>query len=115
MAQILAVLGLSSSVGGAIGGAMSGAIWWNTLPGALERALPEESKDLLDTVYGSIVEQMKYDFGTPIRTAVIVGYGEAQKRMCIAATCVLVLGWIGVLMMRDVRLADVRNVKGRVL
>ena len=57
MAQILAVLGLSSSVGGAIGGAMSGAIWWNTLPGALADALPEESKDVLDTVYSSIVDR----------------------------------------------------------
>ena len=115
MAQILAVLGLSSSVGGAIGGAMSGAIWWNTLPSALAKALPEESKDLLNDIYGSIVVQMSYPFGTPIRDAVLVGYGEAQKRMCIAATCVLVLGWLGVLMFRDVRLADVRNVKGRVL
>lgn len=115
MAQILALLGLSSSVGGAIGGAMSGAIWWNTLPGALAAALPEESKDVLDTVYSSIIEQLNYPMGSPIRTAVIVGYGEAQKRMCIAATCVLVLGWIGVLMFKDVRLADVRNVKGRVL
>ncbi len=115
MAQILALLGLSSSVGGAIAGAMSGAIWWNTVPGALAKALPQESSELLDEIYGDITKQMSYDFGTPIRTAINAAYGEAQKRMCIAATVVLVLGWLSVLTWRDVRLADVRTVKGRVL
>jgi hypothetical protein len=115
VAQILALLGLSSSVGGAIGSSISGAIWTNTLPGALIAALPEGEKDLWSDIYASIVTQLSYPLGSPVRDAILEAYGIAQKRMTIAATSVLVLSFVCVFLWRDIRVSEIRNVKGRVL
>jgi len=115
MAAILAVLGLFSSVGGAIGSSMSGAIWTNTLPGALADKLPEASKHLAAEIYGSLVVQLSYPMGDPVRTAIIEAYAVAQERMTIAATAVLVLGWVAIAFWRDIRIDEIKNVKGRVL
>ncbi|KFY65537.1 hypothetical protein V496_02480 [Pseudogymnoascus sp. VKM F-4515 (FW-2607)] len=80
VAAILAVLGLSAAVGGAIGSSMAGAIWTNTLPAALEAALPESEKANAAKIYGSLKVQLEFDWGSEARMAIIKAYAMAQER-----------------------------------
>lgn len=114
VAAILAVLGLSAAVGGAIGSSMAGAIWTNTLPAALEAALPESEKANTAKIYGSLKVQLEFDWGSEERVAIIKAYAMAQERMTIAATSVLVLMFVCIVVWRDYKIKDMKNVKGMV-
>lgn len=115
VAAMLALIGLFSSVGGAIGAAISGAIWSNTVPEALIAALPEGSKDLASSIYASLVVAEGYPVGGAIRDAIDEAYGVAQRRLTIAATCFIVLLVPFVWMWRDFRVKELRQVRGRVV
>jgi hypothetical protein len=112
VAAILAVLGLSAAVGGAIGSSMAGAIWTNTLPDALVAALPEAEKARAGEIYGSLREQLEFDWGGEARTAVVQAYGVAQKRMTIASTSVVVLMFVCIIVWKDYRVKDMKKSKG---
>lgn len=114
VAAILAVLGLSAAVGGAIGSSMAGAIWTNTLPAALEAALPESEKANAAKIYGSLKVQLEFEWGSEARMAIIKAYAMAQERMTIAATSVLVLTFVCIVVWRDYKIKDMKNVKGMV-
>ena len=115
VAVMLALIALFSSVGGAIGSSVVGAIWTNTLPSELERLLPSDLKSNSTAIYDSLVVQLSYPMGSPARNAIIEAYGIAQKRMCIAATCVLLLGLGAVLSWRNIDVRQHKQVKGRVV
>jgi hypothetical protein len=118
VAAVLAFIGLFSSIGGGIGSAISGAIWTNTVPGELERLLPDNLKAQAFTIYGDITQQLAYPMGSPARMAIQEAFGVAQKRMCICATAVLVLAWIWVAIWKDIPVGGMegkKNLKGRVL
>lgn len=90
--MLLAILGLSSSVGGAIGQAVSAAIYANTFPQALLRALPESAKADYLTIYeGGYTVQTTYAVGTEIRDAIDYAWGYNQKYSCISALAILIL------------------------
>ncbi|TAQ84630.1 hypothetical protein B7494_g7035 [Chlorociboria aeruginascens] len=114
VASMLALIGLFSSVGGAIGQAISGAIYTNTFPGALDRALPGNTT-LNALLYGSLTVQLEYPIGTPERTAVIEAYGYSQKCLTIAATAFLIPAFLWVAIWKDFKVKELRQVKGRVL
>lgn len=114
VAPLLALLALASSVGGAIGSAVSGAIWTNTLYSKLLEYLPAETIDMAADIYGDLDLQLSYPMGDPTRTAIIKAYGVAQQRMCIAGTAVLALGYVGVFMWKNVKVSDIKQVKGTV-
>lgn len=113
VASMLALIGLFSSVGGAIGQAISGAIYTNTFPAALDHALPGNAT-LNALLYGDIKTQLLYPIGSPERTAVIYAYGRAQWYLTIAATCFLVPCFIFIGIWRDFKVKELRQVKGRV-
>ena len=50
--------------------------------------------------------------GSPAREAIIKAYGETQGSLCIAATAVLALQMVWVLMWRDIPVKDFRKPKG---
>ncbi|KFY79449.1 hypothetical protein V499_01578 [Pseudogymnoascus sp. VKM F-103] len=112
VAAILAVLGLSAAVGGAIGSSMAGAIWTNTLPDALTAALPEAEKGRAGEIYGSLREQLEFEWGREARMAVVQAYGVAQKRMTIASTSVVVLMFVCIIVWKDYRVKDMKKLKG---
>lgn len=90
--MLLSLLGLTSSIGGAIGFAVSGAIYANTFPQALQNYLPDEAKSNATAIYlGGYLEQMTYPVGSPIRIGIDSAWGYYQRQGCIAATAVLVL------------------------
>ncbi|KAJ5166736.1 Siderochrome iron transporter 2 [Penicillium canariense] len=90
--MMLALIGLFSSIGGAIGYAVSAAIYNNVFVEALASHLPDNLKANATTIYmDGIGVQDTYAVGSPLRDACIYAWGHAQRMNCIASTCILVL------------------------
>lgn len=113
VASMLALIALFSSVGGGIGSAIAGAIYTNKFPAALNRALPGNAT-LNAELYGSLVVQLEYPFGSPERDAVIYAYGDAMYYLTIAATVFLVPCFAFIAVWKDFKVKELRQVKGRV-
>ncbi|KAL4893716.1 major facilitator superfamily domain-containing protein [Aspergillus ambiguus] len=113
--MMLSLIGLSSSLGGAVGYAVSAAIYANTFPSALHKALPDQSKsDYMKIYRGGYTLQEGYAVGSPIRLAINEAYGEYMKYACIAATCVTALGIPAVAAWRNFRVDKKQN-KGEMM
>nr|ANF07276.1 MFS transporter [Paecilomyces fulvus] len=113
--MMLSIIGLSSSVGGAIGYAVSGAINSGTFPEALRAKLPAADKDLVETLYaGGYLAQLQYPPGTPIREAINYAWGYSQKYGAISATSILVLAIPAIAIWKDYNVDRKQN-KGQVL
>ena len=84
IAVVTALWGMFGSIGSSIGLTIAGGLWTNVLPAALERELPDGSKDLAATIYSSLVIQQEYPMGTEIRDAIIRAYADVQRKMVIA-------------------------------
>jgi hypothetical protein len=115
VAVVLAVEGMFANVGGAIGSTVAAAIWTGIFPGRLLRHLPEDAKGDAATIYGSIVTQLSYPVGSPVRIAIQQAYGEAQRYMLIGGSTVLVLSMISVAVWRDIDVRNHKQVKGLVI
>jgi hypothetical protein len=90
--MMLALIGLFSSIGGAIGYAVSAAIYNNVFVEALASKLPENLKANATEIYTlGITTQMAYPVGSDLRNATVYAWSYAQRMNCIASTCVLVL------------------------
>lgn len=90
--MMLALIGLFSSIGGAIGYAVSAAIYNNVFVEALASKLPENLKANATEIYTlGITTQMAYPVGSDLRNATVYAWGYAQRMNCIASTCILVL------------------------
>ncbi|KKY17973.1 putative siderochrome-iron [Phaeomoniella chlamydospora] len=108
--MMLALLGLSSSIGGSIGYAVAAAIYNNTFASALLRALPEDAKDEYATIYlGGYVTQMTYPVGSEIRDAINYAWGYSQKYECITATCILIIGIPAIAMWKNYNVDKKQN------
>ena len=112
VAVALALQALFTAIGQAIGGSISGAIWTNTLPTELEKYLPDDLKPKALEIYESLDTQLEYAWGSPGREAIIKAYGATQRYMCIAATAVLTLAMVWVLVWRDLRVRDFKKPAG---
>ena len=113
VASMLALIGLFTSVGGAIGQAVSGAIYTNKFPAALDRALPGNAT-LNAALYGSLATQLTYPLGSPERDAVIYAYANTQWYLTIASACFLVPCFACILAWKDFKVKELKKVKGRV-
>jgi hypothetical protein len=90
--MMLSLIGLSSSVGGAIGYAVAGVINAKTFPSILLENLPQELKvNSTLIVSGGSITQMSFPMGSPARDAINYAWGQSQMYGSIAATAVLVL------------------------
>lgn len=114
IAVAYALVGLFSRIGGSIGSSVSGAIWSNTLPGELRKNLPEGSKDKAAAIYGSLAVALSYPVGSPVREAIVESYAVAQRRMLITGVAILPLAVVAILMWRDIRLKETKQLKGTV-
>lgn len=115
VASLLALLGLSSAMGAGVGSSVSGAIWSNTVYAELLRLLPDDAKDMAKEIYENLELQLSYPVGNPVREAVMLAYGTAQRRMVVAGMAVLLVAIPAVAVWRDVRVSQLQQVKGRVL
>ena len=114
-AMVLALLSLSSQIGGAVGDTIAGAIWQNTFLKYLTSRLPASAQAEALTIYASVVTQLTYKWGTPTRDAINYAYAESMRDMCIASTCVCIFVFVSVWMWRDIKLGNKKQVKGNVL
>ncbi|KAI5292658.1 hypothetical protein KEM52_006168, partial [Ascosphaera acerosa] len=117
VAAVLAFQGMMNSIGGGIGSTIAAAIWSATIPSKLRKYLPpEQARDdaLISEIYGSLAVQTSYPRGSPVRTAIERAYGDAQKYMTAAATAILALSWLSVVLWRDLRLTSVGTAPRRV-
>ncbi|KAI0402974.1 major facilitator superfamily domain-containing protein [Xylaria palmicola] len=114
VASALALLYVVGTVGGSIGATISGAIWTNTFEAALERYLPESALPDLADIYGDLPTQLSYPVGSAARLAIQNAYAYAQTRMLAAGTGIMALGLIWMLLIRNVDVREIHQVKGMV-
>lgn len=115
VAIVLALVGLFTSIGGAIGQTVAAAIYTNLMPGALQKYLPDDAKSQATIIYSSITTQLQYPMGSPVREGIILAYGDVMRRLCIAGVCFLPLAFVFVLMMKNINVKTVKQVKGTVV
>ncbi|GAP89898.1 putative siderophore iron transporter mirB [Rosellinia necatrix] len=113
IAVALALWRLFGSIGASIGFAIAGALWTNILPAKLYEFLPDDAKDQVAEIFGSIVVQQSYPMGTPIRTAIIAAYADAQRKMVIAGAAFLPLCLICLLMWKNVNVKTLEESRGK--
>lgn len=112
---LIAILGLCSSIGGAIGYAVAVAIYSNTFPQALLSNLPPDTQaDFADIYLGGSTAQMTYPPGSATRDAINNAWATSQKYECIVATAIIVLAFPAVGMWKDYSV-DKKQVKGTVI
>ncbi|KAJ5131933.1 Major facilitator coppper-regulated transporter crmC [Penicillium atrosanguineum] len=112
---MIAMISLSSSVGGAIGYAVASAIYANTFPQALLRALPESTKEDYATIYaGGSAAQLVYPPGSETRNAINYAWAYSQKYECITAACLVILAFPAIAMWKNYNV-DRKQVKGTVI
>lgn len=112
VASVLALLNVVGTVGDAIGATISSAIWQNTYPNALRMYLPESAMSNFDRIYGDIDTQLEYTVGSATRVAIQRAYGYAQTRMLAVGTGIMALAFLWTMMIRNIDLKKVPQVKG---
>ena len=113
-AAALALLYVVGTVGDAIGATLSGAIWTNTFRHALNQNLPSPALEKLDKIYDNLNTQLGYNTGSPTRIAIQQSYGYAQTRMLAVGLGVMGLAIAWTLMIRDIDVAAIAQVRGMV-
>jgi len=78
------------------------------------RFLPQEAQADFDTIYGDLDTQLSYAVGTPTRIGIQKAYGYAQEKMLIAGTCIMVLSFLWVFLIRNINVAKIAQTKGTV-
>ncbi|KAK1147946.1 hypothetical protein N8T08_000462 [Aspergillus melleus] len=113
--MMLSLIGLSSSLGGAVGSAVSAAIYTNTFPRVLRGALPARNKDEYLAIYnGGYVKQLEYPVGSDIHNAIIEAYSAYMKYGCITAVAIMALGIPAIAVWRNYRVDKEQN-KGEMI
>ncbi|PWY73048.1 MFS general substrate transporter [Aspergillus heteromorphus CBS 117.55] len=113
-AAALALLNVVGTVGDGMGATISAAVWQNTYPNALRMYLPDSAMDNFDMIYEDLDTQLSYPVGSETRIAIQHAYGYAQTRMLAVGTGIMALAFIWVMMIRNINLKEVPQVKGMV-
>ncbi|KAF2970320.1 hypothetical protein GQX73_g3179 [Xylaria multiplex] len=134
----LALFGLFGSIGSAVGNAIAGAIWNNVLPQKLEEFLPADLKvSILESsflhskiphkiqsitdsgrqnqtseIFGSIVVQQSFPFGTPERDAIVAAYGDVQRKLVIAGSAFLPLAILLIFIWKNINVKTLEATRG---
>lgn len=114
VAAVLALLNVVGTVGDAIGATISGAIWTNTFKKALTMYLPSSAMSNIDAIYEDLDTQLGYQVGSAARLAIQKAYGYAQTRMLAVGTGLMAMSFAWVLMIRNINVAKVDQVRGTV-
>jgi hypothetical protein len=114
VATVLALLNVVGTVGDAAGSTICAAIWTNTFYKALQTRLPPSSIGNIDTIYEDLATQIEYPIGSPTRLAIQEAYAYSQTRMLAVGVGFMGLCVFWTLMIRDIDLKKVAQVKGTV-
>ncbi|GKZ20201.1 siderochrome iron transporter 2 [Aspergillus brasiliensis] len=108
--MMLSLLGLFSSLGGAIGYAVAAAVYTNIFPQALESRLPADLKGNTTEIYlGGYTAQMEFPVGSATRNAVDYAWGRSQMYGSVAGTAILVLGFPAIAVWKNYRVDRKQN------
>lgn len=110
VATALALLNVVGTIGDSAGLTICTAIWNNVFKTSLIEYLPDLSN--FDAIYGDVGEQLKYHPGTPTRIAIQKAYSYTQVRMLSAGLGVMVLAFAWTIMIKDINVKKVAQVKG---
>jgi MFS family permease len=111
----IALLNLFGYIGNAVGFTISAAIWQGTFPQKLALYLPPESQGNLTMIYGSIEEQLSYEWGSPTRLAIQRAYGDTWRYLLITGVATWVVGSVALLMWKDMNVKGIKQNKGHVV
>lgn len=113
--MMLALISLSASVGGSVGYAVASAIYSNTFPQALLRALPDYAQADFETIYaGGSAVQLTYPPGSDVRNAINYAWAYSQKYECITAAALVVIAFPAIAIWKNYNV-DRKQVKGMVI
>ncbi|KAF2833780.1 siderophore iron transporter mirB [Ophiobolus disseminans] len=112
MAVSIALLGMITSIGGAIGQTISTALWTNIVPRNIAEYLPDDKKQQAIGIYSDLVVQLGFPLGSPERQAIIRAFGDAQRLMVIVGTIALVPCFLWVYMLKNNRMSQHKERKG---
>jgi hypothetical protein len=111
-AAVLALLNVFGWLGGSIGSTISGAIWTNTFEKALIRHLPDLDLETIESIYNDLTVQLEYPAGEATRTGIIEAYGDAQRYMLITGVCICSTGLFWALLVKNINVSNIRQMKG---
>ncbi|KAJ5683608.1 hypothetical protein N7462_006773 [Penicillium macrosclerotiorum] len=114
VAAALALLNVVGTIGDSAGLTICTAIWTNTYEKALKMYLPESAMSNLENIYEDLTVQTSYPMGSATRLAIQKAYGYAEVRMLSVGCGVMVLAVAWTIMIRDIDLKKVAQVKGTV-
>lgn len=108
---LLATEGMVALIGGAVGSTVAAAMWTGIFPSNLMKYLPADAQKDLAKIYADMTVQSSYAVGTPTRDGINHAYGDTQKLMLIASSCLNVITLLMPLFWEDV---DVRKLDQQV-
>jgi MFS family permease len=109
---ILAFEFMIANIGSSIGSAIAAAMWTGLFPVNLAKYLPSSALPDLESIYGDLTVQSSYAVGTPERDGINKAYGETQKLMCVAATCLYATIIVWVSLWREINVKGMKQTKG---
>ncbi|KAH9869830.1 hypothetical protein IAQ61_007043 [Plenodomus lingam] len=114
IAIAIAVVSMFGSVGGAIGLTLASAIWQGTFPKKLLEYLPADDVPDFKAIYSDLNKQLSYPMGSPTRVAIQKAYADAQVNLLSVGVAVWAIGFVAVVMWRDVNVIGIKQTKGHV-
>ncbi|CAC9895215.1 unnamed protein product [Aureobasidium pullulans] len=109
---ILAFEFMIANIGSSIGSAIAAAMWTGLFPSNLAKYLPASALPDLQTIYGDLTVQSSYAIGTPERDGINKAYGETQKLMVVASTCLYATIIVWVSLWREINVKGMKQNKG---
>lgn len=107
LAVMTAVYLATYNIGSALGNTVSGAMWTQLLPSALESRLTNVNATLVPEAYGSPLTILpSYPIGTPERDAMVGAYQYIQRLLTITGICLCVPLIVFGLFVRNPKLND---------
>ncbi|KPM39223.1 Siderophore iron transporter mirB [Neonectria ditissima] len=113
IAVSIALFGLFGSIGAAVGYAIAGALWTNIFPVQLLARLPDDSKDLMASIYADITVQLSYPPGSEIRQAINDAYSDVQRKMVITGVAFIPLCLGCLFMWKNINVRKLEESKGK--
>ncbi|KAK2825765.1 hypothetical protein FQN49_007387 [Arthroderma sp. PD_2] len=114
VAVCIAVLGMFGNIGGAIGLTVASAIWQNVFPKKLTDYIPAKELSNLPEIYANISTQLSYPVGSETRLGIQHAYRDAQMNMLAVGTAVWAVGFVAVIVWRDINVIGIKQNKGHV-
>ncbi|KAH0035365.1 MFS general substrate transporter, partial [Aureobasidium melanogenum] len=109
---ILAFEFMIANIGSSIGSAIAAAMWTGLFPTNLAEYLPASALPDLQSIYGDLTIQSSYAVGSPERDGINKAYGETQKLMCVASTCLYATIILWVSLWREINVKGMKQTKG---